>query len=252
MRKAPRRLPRSRHSRLSSGMCRRSGQRNRNSHADRGASDRRFGTRHRPSESVAQDLFFGVGTAGVAVEADARDRSDRFCPTASPISLSAVSMQKPSAPRTGYALFDIVPDQPDFQNASRVPGHATDRANFAVIVDHADIAFGRAVKFHDFAESESGFGTGPRFPDAVRCRSRSEVNARARRMRRRVQQIAAQFADILEHCRAVAAAVVPEFAGGEFAADHDRAAGKKWRSERQRCRRPNDRAAARCTSGPPA
>ena len=52
------------------------------------------------------------------------------------------------------------------------------------------------------------------------------------RIRRRVDEIAAQFADVLEQRAVVAHDVVPELARGEFLADHHRAAVAQHRAGR--------------------
>ena len=89
-------------------------------------------------------------------------------------------MQQPSAPRTGHLLLDIVTHQADFLDAARIPRHAADGADFAIVIDHADIAFGGAVKFHDARDAEAGLEARPDFRPQIRCRWRCVRRGRAR------------------------------------------------------------------------
>ena len=215
-RRALRPLRRWRHSRPSSGRCRRCGRRNRNSHAGRAASDRRCGTRHRPSRRHrAGSSSRCLRPCWCSRRSGSADRWDRFCRIASPTSPFAVSRAEAIRPAQRHALFDIEAHQPDLLDVARIPGHAADGADLAVIIDHADIAFGRAVEFHDARNAESAPGIAARSRDASRCRWRCADVIALVRMRRRVQQIAAKLADILEHGRLIAVAIVPEFGGGE-------------------------------------
>ena len=141
-------------------------------------------------------------------------------------------MQKPFGAAHRGALVHVVAHEPDLLDVAHVPGHAADGADLAVVIDHADIAFGRAVELHDARDLEALLEARPDLRTQTVADGDPQTVLALERIFRRVQQIAAELADILEHGRLVAAAIVPEFGGGEFVAQHERAAAEQRRPER--------------------
>ncbi len=102
--------------------------------------------------------------------------------------------------------------------------HAADGADFAFDVIEREISFGRGIKFQHARNVEAFLELPPHLgAQPVAAGKPQPVRALAR-MLRRMHQIAAQLADILEQRAIEIADVVPEFLCGKFVADDDGAA----------------------------
>ena len=112
------------------------------------------------------------------------------------------------------------------------PRDAADRAGLALEIEHRDVALGRRVELEDVRDPEPLLEMLPHVgPQAVAAGKAQPMRGLAR-MRRRVHQITAQFADVLEDGAVPARDVVPEFARGEFLPDHRGAAVDQDRAGR--------------------
>src|SRR5215471_18654287 len=105
-------------------------------------------------ERVPQDFFLGILALGVAVEAEARivwiDLADRFAD----LSIGCFGTESVgSANRDAFVY--VIADKPDLLDVAHVPRHAADRSDLSVVIDHADIAFGRAVELHDVRDRKA-------------------------------------------------------------------------------------------------
>ena len=86
----------------------------------------------------------------------------------SPTSPGSHSMQSPSGPRTGISRSTSKRTTRVGSIDSAYIRHPADRADGAVIIQHRDIAFGGAVKFHNARDGEAGLEFPPDFrPQAI-------------------------------------------------------------------------------------
>ena len=110
------------------------------------------------------------------------------------------------------------------------PGHAADRAFLAVPVEDRHVAFGRGVELDDPRDPEALLELRPDVGTQAVAAGEAQLVRALLRMRRRVDEIAAELADILQQRALPAHHVVPELAGGEALADHHRAALEQQRA----------------------
>ena len=108
--------------------------------------------------------------------------------------------------------------------------NAADGADLAFDVVERDIAFGRGIKFQDARNGESLLEF---FPD-VGAQPIAAADAQAMRalarVSRRVDEIAGEFADILNERAVAVDDIVPELLRGKFFADQHRAAAHQHRA----------------------
>ena len=109
-----------------------------------------------------------------------------------------------------------------FMMRAHIARHTTDRAHLAVIIQHRHIAFRRAVEFHDARNGEAFLESRPDLRAQSVAGDRADAMHAVFSIGRRVQEIAAKLADILENGGAIEAAIFPEFMGREFALDDQR------------------------------
>ena len=136
------------------------------------------------------------------------------------------AMQNPSASRAGSPR-----SKSNFTSASREAmreerRNAADRAGLAFGVVEREVAFGRRIEFQNLRDAEPALEILPDVrPQAVAAASLIRCVVLAR-MWRRVHQIAAKLADILEQRAVPCDDVVPELPRRKFLADHHRAAAR--------------------------
>ncbi len=119
--------------------------------------------------------------------------------------------------------FDVELHQPHREIAAQIGRHAADGAGLAVEIEHRHIAFGGAVEFQDARHAEARLKLVPHFGPQAIAEAEPQLVRALLRVRRLVDQVAAEFADIDEHGAAVLGDIVPEMRGGEFAPQHQRA-----------------------------
>src|SRR5579859_7303140 len=111
--------------------------------------------------------------------------------------------------------------------------NAADGAGFAFDIEQRDVAFGGGVKLQYPRNAEPGFESVPNIrPEPVPA-AHPNVVLRLKRVRFGMQQVTAQFTDVLEQRAVPADDVVPEPAGGEVLADYRGAAGGQNRASGQ-------------------
>ncbi len=107
---------------------------------------------------------------------------------------------------------------------SEKPGNAADRAFLAVPIEQGHVAFGCGVEFHDFRDRKALLEFRPDIRPQAVAADETELVGALLRVRRRIDEVAAELADILQERALPAHHVVPEFAHREALADDDRAA----------------------------
>ena len=146
-------------------------------------------------------------------------------PIASPVSFAPQRMQKPCTSRAGSAGRRV--EFHERQAESGAPETAERGRWRRACLRHcrARRCLRSPHRIPECAEWRSAPGISSRCRPAARCRSKAAADARVRsRMLGGVDQIAAQFADILEQRAVAGDDVVPELPGGKSVADHHRAA----------------------------
>src|SRR5512132_2929423 len=91
------------------------------------------------------------------------------------------------------------------------PGNAADGAFLAVEIKHRDVAFSRAVALDDLRNVEAALELRPDLGTQAVAAGETQFVLALFRMRRRVEQVTAQLADILEQRAVPAHQVIPEF-----------------------------------------
>ncbi len=180
-------------------------------------------------EDVAQDFLLGVRALRVALEAAAFfvDHADRL---AHLVGLAFDAEAVGSAHR--LLVFDVEEHEARLQRVAHVVRNASDRTDDAVEIDERDVAFGRAVELDDARDAEARLEGRPDFGSEAVAHDDAQFVLALQRMRRRVQKIAAEFADVLELRCAVFAAIVPELGRRKLAADDDGTADRQRRADR--------------------
>ena len=130
-------------------------------------------------------------------------------------------------------LLKVGPHDLHLEALLQPPRNSADRARRAVPVEHRDIALGRRVPFHDLGDREALLESDPDIGAQAVAAAEPDLMALVRRARRRVQEIAAQLADIEYERGLVSRRVLPEIPGREFLADDDRAAPDERRAGRE-------------------
>ncbi len=141
-------------------------------------------------------------------------------------------MQKPSALRSGCSGFDVEAHQSGREAMLEIPGQAADGAGLALEIEHQHVAFGRRIEFEDQRNAKAGLEFFPDVGTQAVAAGEPQLVLGLVRLRRRIDQIAAQLADILHHRAIVVDDVVPEIAHREALADIDRSAGDQQRADR--------------------
>ena len=110
------------------------------------------------------------------------------------------------------------------------PGKPADRAFLAVEIEQRDVAFGRGVELDDLRNLEAPLELRPHIGPQTVAAGQAQMVRALLRVRRRVDEVAAELADILEAGAIPAHDIVPELAHGKFIADHHRAAPVQQRA----------------------
>ena len=154
-------------------------------------------------------------------------------PIASPTSFGAQAMQKPLLVAHRLLGFHVEAHQRGGKPVRHVPGDAADGAGLALEIEHRHVAFGGGVEFQDLRNMKARLEFLPDVGPQAVAADEAQFVARLVRAWRRMHQIAAELADILEQRAIVAHHVVPEFARREALADHHRTAVHQQRAGRR-------------------
>src|SRR5262249_38917431 len=127
-------------------------------------------------------------------------------------------------------LLDIELDELDGEAMPEEPRDTADRAFLAIEIEQLHVALGRRVELDDLRNAESLLELVPDIGAQPVAAGEPELVAGLLRMRRRVNEVAAQLADVVEDRAVPSRNIVPELARGEFLADHQRAAGDQDRA----------------------
>src|SRR5205807_2507594 len=100
----------------------------------------------------------------------------------------------------------------------------SDGARLAFDIEQRNVAFGRGIKFDNSRDGEPGFEVAPDVRPQPVSAAQPEPMRRLARVRGRVDEIAAELADILKHRAVPALHVVPELTGRKSFPDRYRAA----------------------------
>ena len=119
-------------------------------------------------------------------------------PIASPTSSRPQRMQKPSAPRAGALALEIEAHQRDGVARGEEGRQSADRADLALDIVEREIAFGRGVELEDARDGEALLEGAPDVGAHAVAAGEAQTMRLLGRMRRRGDEIAAEFADILE------------------------------------------------------
>src|ERR1700730_1479956 len=173
-------------------------------------------------EHVAQNLVFGFGTIGVALEAAAAavggsDPTDRFADLA-----AGASDTKTVGVANGHPTLRIDTDDRSRKTMRQERWNPADRARLAFHIVEREIAFGRRVKLQDLRNRKARL---KRFPDVAAQAIAADEPKPMLALEfgyGRLQKIAAKFADILEQGAIPAHDIAPEGAGREFVRQHHR------------------------------
>ncbi len=149
----------------------------------------------------------------------------------------------------------VEPDQGHIDGPLHIGRNPTDRMGPAIEVEQGEIALGRAVEFQDPGDGEPRLEPVPDVRPQPVADDQPEPVPTFVRMVRRIEQIAAELADILEQGGVEADTVAPEGAGRELAAQGDgpahrqRDAGRTDPADRVIERQGRIDHIARCRSG---
>ena len=110
--------------------------------------------------------------------------------------------------------------------------HAADGADFAVDIVQRDVAFGRRIEFQNLWNPKARLEFLPYVGAQSVAGAQPKPMCALARVRRRVDKIAAQLADILEQRAVPLDDIVPEALHREFFGDHDRATADQQRTGR--------------------
>src|SRR5262249_49789147 len=150
-------------------------------------------------EHVAQDLSVGLVLGRVALEARGRLRrvfQDLADDLAGLVDGALVAEALLVANR--LLGLDVEAHHLGGEAGRDEPGNAADRAFLAVEIEHRDIAFGRAVALDDLRNAEAALELRPDLGTQSVAAGEAQFVRALLRMRRRVEQVTAQLADILE------------------------------------------------------
>src|SRR3984893_4596510 len=172
-------------------------------------------------EHVAQNLLFGFGRVGVALEAAAAlirsaDAADGFAGLA-----ARASNAKPAGIANGSAEFGVELHDDSRKAMREQRRNPADRARFSLDIVERKIALGCRVEFKHSRNRKARLKS---LPDIA---AQTVATGEPQPVRgfefgwRRLQEIAAEFADILKQGAIEAHDVLPELAHGEFLREHD-------------------------------
>src|SRR5262245_44831012 len=176
-------------------------------------------------EYVVQDLLLGLGLSRVAFEAlpgfrrILEDLADHLARLAR-FALDAEAMLVADR----LLALDVEAHDLGREAMGQEPGDPADGTFLALEVEHGHVAFGGSVELDDLGDPEAFLELVPDIgPQAVAAEKAQPVRALFR-MRWRIDEIAAELADILHQRTVPARDVVPKLARRKFLAQHDRAA----------------------------
>ena len=131
-------------------------------------------------------------------------------PSASPISSSAQRSQNPSAPRSGACASASKRASAIGVARGEIGRHAADRADPALDIVEPDVAFGGGVELEHLRIGRTGRQRAPDVGRNAVAEREPQLVRFSAALRRRGDEIAAEFADILERRAVPARDVVPE------------------------------------------
>src|SRR5262252_97037 len=102
--------------------------------------------------------------------------------------------------------------------------NAPDGAGLALVVEQRDVALGRRVELENLWNAETVLEIGPDVTAQAVAAGESQPMRALARVWRRVQQVTAELADILEQRAIPVGDIIPELACRELVADHYRTA----------------------------
>src|ERR1700723_978715 len=111
-----------------------------------------------------------------------------------------------------------------------VTRNVADGAALSLHIEKGNVAFGGGVKLEDLGNAEAVFEGIPNIGSQSIPARQPNPMLRFIRRRRGLQQVPAQFADVLKQRALPANDLVPELTGGKLFADDYRAAGNKHRT----------------------
>src|SRR6516225_7327609 len=162
-------------------------------------------------EHIAQDLAGGGRLIGVALEVRGtifgEDLAERFAWL-----LWGAAHAAPRGVARGRLRFEIELHQRHRQAMREEGWNASDRARAALAVVEREVAFSRGVILEDLRNAEAPLELAPHIAAQPVAAGEAQRVLRLLRLRRARQQIAAQFADVLEHGAAFSDHILPEAA----------------------------------------
>src|SRR5262249_49795699 len=177
------------------------------------------------------DLAAGLGLVRIAFEALPRPRrilqdlADHLAGLVDP----AFDAEAVLVPHRLLAL-DVEADDPGRKAGGDPPGQPADGTHLALEIEQRDIAFGRAVELDDPRDVEAVLELQPDIGAQAVAAGETHPVCVLQRAGWRVDEVAAELADILEAGAVPAHDVVPEFARREFFPDHHRPAADEGRA----------------------
>src|SRR2546422_173597 len=185
-------------------------------------------------EDAAQDLALGVLLARVPLESPAgvrrllehlTDRLADFVRRAAHAEARLVA--------DGLVPGDVESHQGSGESMREERGDAPDGPGLALDVDHRHVALGRGVELQDLRNAEAGVEVVPDIGPQPVAAGQPDPVLRLVGRALRVDEIAAELADVLEQRAVPADHVMPELTGGELVPDHHGAAADQHRAGRQ-------------------
>ena len=178
-------------------------------------------------EHIAQDLLLGGGRVGIALKT-----GRAACDLADGLAAFAACHGAAQTIRAAFGKAGFIVELHDGcgKTVCQERRDAADGAGAAFDIVEREIAFGGGIEFQDLWDGEAVLEDFPhiaRQPIADR-----QAQSVFRHLTFAGQQIAAQFADILEDGGAAVGHIAPEGAGGEFLAQDHRAAAQQHRARR--------------------
>ena len=116
----------------------------------------------------------------------------------------------------GLAVLGVMGDERDRLTPRKVRGNAADRSRLAFGIVERKAAFSRRVEFKDLRNPKAFFEGMPDVWAKAVAAGNPQAMPLFARVRRRLQEVAAELADILEQSAVEADDVVPELARGEL------------------------------------
>src|SRR4029450_1092279 len=132
--------------------------------------------------------------------------------------------------RTGLV---VVPDQRRVLPMRKKDRNAADRPLHPLHVRQRNVAFRRRVELEDLRNAEAALEEIPYVAAQAIAACETQTMIVFARVRRAVDQVAAQLADVLEHRAVPLDDLFPEPARGELASDHHRAAADEDAARRE-------------------